>query len=169
MAEPFLGEVRVFSFGFAPHGWAQCNGQTLPINQNQALFTLLGDHYGGDKSTTFALPNLQGRTPIHASDDKVGHAGGEDAHVLQIPEMPGHKHNALASGDRATDVDPGGNLLAEVDGTSLGDIYGSAAPGTPLSSDAIQDAGSGQAHENRQPFLALNFCIAIQGIFPSPN
>ena len=168
MAEPFLSEIRVMSFGYAPRGWAECNGQLLPINQNQALFSLLGTTYGGNGQTTFALPNLQARTPVHAGAGfALGQAGGEPAHTLVAAEMPQHTHTFAAStsatGGTATPNNAylgGGN-----------NVYAAANAGTttPLTAASIASVGSGQPHQNMQPFLALNFCIALQGIFPSRN
>ena len=165
MAEPFLSEIRIMSFSFAPKGWAMCNGQLLPINQNQALFSLLGTTYGGDGRVNFALPNLQGRTPIHTgSGFTLGERGGEQAHTLTISELPTHTHSAKASSSDGNIVVPTGNVLA----SSLNQSY--RAPDNALTSLApgtIANVGGSQAHLNMQPFLALSFCIALQGIFPS--
>jgi microcystin-dependent protein len=169
MAEPFLAEIRVTSFAFAPKGWALCNGQLLPINQNQALFALLGTTYGGDGRTTFALPNLQGRVPMHRSADRpLGVAAGAEAHALTASEMAVHKHAVAASGDAAGALSPAGGLLAAV---PAGDpaYYGPATHLVSLNPQAVAATGGGQPHENRQPFLTLNFIIALQGIFPSRN
>ena len=166
MAEPFLSEIRIFSFNFAPRGWATCDGQLLPINQNQALFSLLGTTYGGDGRTTFALPNLQSRTPIHVgSGHTLGERGGEEAHTLSTSEIPAHVHSLAASSTSA-----GGN--ASPSGRFLGggnNVYHAESNLTPLASGSIANAGGSQAHLNMQPFLTLNFCIALQGIFPSRN
>ena len=165
MAEPFLAEIRIMSFPFAPKGWALCNGQLLPINQNQALFALLGTTFGGDGRVTFALPNLRARTPIHVgSGHPLGERAGEQAHALSVAELPGHAHAARAVSDKATTPVPNGNMLATAKGLS---VYADAAGLTPLSAAAVANAGGGQAHSNMQPFLTLNFCIALQGIFPS--
>ena len=165
MAEPFLSEIRIMSFSFAPKGWAMCNGQLLPINQNQALFSLLGTTYGGDGRVNFALPDLQGRTPIHTgSGFTLGERGGEQAHTLSISELPTHTHSAKASSSDGNNVVPTGNVLA----SSLNQSY--RAPDNALTSLApgtIANVGGSQAHLNMQPFLALSFCIALQGIFPS--
>ena len=165
MAEPFLSEIRIMSFSFAPKGWAMCNGQLLPINQNQALFSLLGTTYGGDGRVNFALPDLQGRTPIHTgSGSTLGERGGEQAHTLSISELPTHTHAAKASSSDGNNVVPTGNVLA----SSLNQSY--RAPDNALTSLApgtIANVGGSQAHLNMQPFLALSFCIALQGIFPS--
>jgi microcystin-dependent protein len=171
MADPFYGEIRIFPYSQVPtgDGWAQCNGQLLPINQNQALFSLLGTTFGGNGQTTFALPDLRGRTPIHVQDNvhTLGERGGEQAHTLSIAELPQHTHVAQAtSATGDTPVAPG-NLLAD----SPSQLYAAGnSPGqTPLSPTTVTSVGGSQAHENMQPFLALNFGIALIGIFPSPN
>jgi microcystin-dependent protein len=165
MAEPFLSEIRIMSFNFAPKGWAMCNGQIMPINQNQALFSLLGTTYGGDGQTTFALPNLQGRVPIHdGSGFTLGQGGGEQAHTLSIAETPTHTHTLMGS-----------NVAAETNvatGAYLGIVnnaYGGPANLVTLSPAEVGNAGGSQAHENMEPYLTLTFCIALQGIFPSRN
>lgn len=165
MAEPFLAEIRIFSFGYAPRGWALCNGQLLPINQNQALFSLLGTMYGGNGQTNFALPDLRGRTPIHVgSGHTQGENGGEQAHTLSIAELPTHTHVASAQSANATTPIPGGNLLG-----AANNLYAAPTNLTPLSSTMVTNVGGSQAHLNMQPFLTLNFGIALQGIFPSRN
>ena len=169
MAEPFLSEIRLMSFGYAPRGWALCNGQLLPINQNQALFSLLGTSFGGNGQTNFALPDLRGRTPIHVgSGHTLGEQGGEQVHTLSIAELPTHTH--VASGtSNSTDPNgtniPTGNLLA----TGPGEIYSGAASLVAMGPSTIANVGGSQAHLNMQPFLTLSFCIALTGIFPSPN
>lgn len=165
MAEPFLSEIRLFSFNFAPKGWALCDGQLLPINQNQALFALLGTTFGGDGRVNFALPDMRGRTPIHAgAGHTLGERGGEQAHTLSIAELPTHTHVAQASAAAASTPIPTGNLLA-----NSGEIYHGADNLAALQASSIANVGGSQAHQNMQPFLTLNFCIALQGIFPSPN
>lgn len=156
------------SFVFAPKGWALCNGQLLPINQNQALFSLLGTTFGGDGRVNFALPDLRGNTPIHVgSGHTLGEKGGEPAHTLSIAELPEHTHVANASTKvAAPDTGPGGNLLAQSSGEFL---YGAASNLVAMAPNAITNVGGSQAHLNMQPFLTLSFCIALQGIFPSPN
>lgn len=166
MAEPFLSEIRIMSFGFAPRGWALCNGQLLPINQNQALFSLLGTTYGGNGQTNFALPNLQGRVPIHmGGSHTLGEQGGEQAHTLSIAELPTHTHSVSATNNPAsTNVPANNTVLATVNNT-----YTPSANLTSLAPAEVTTVGSSQAHENMQPYLTLNFSIALQGIFPSQN
>lgn len=165
MAEPFLSEVRIMSFVFAPRGWALCNGQLLPINQNQGLFSLLGTTFGGDGRLNFALPDLRGRTPIHVgSGHTLGERGGEQAHTLSIAELPTHTHVLQASSANADVLIAAGNLLA-----TANNLYTGAANLTSLQPASVTNVGGSQAHLNMQPFLTLSFCIALQGIFPSPN
>jgi microcystin-dependent protein len=165
MSEPFLAEIRIMSFGFAPKGWALCNGQFLPINQNQALFSLLGTMYGGNGITTFALPNLQGRVPIHLGGGFVqGEAGGEEVHTLTLSEMPQHSHAAFASALPAVQSGP-----ANAFSTNTGRNAYAAAPNAAMAPEAVTPVGGSQPHDNLSPFLVLNFCIALQGIFPSRN
>lgn len=170
MAEPFLSEIRIMSFGFAPKGWALCNGQLLPINQNQALFSLLGTTFGGDGRVNFALPDLRARVPIHVgSGHTLGERGGEQAHTLSIAEIPTHTHVANGNSTLATVADPTSALLAQTS-TALGTPYSTTASNlVALHSGSVANTGGSQAHLNMQPFLTLSFCIALQGIFPSPN
>src|SRR4051812_26087615 len=176
MAEPFLSEIRIMSFAFAPKAWALCDGQLLPINQNQPLFSLLGTTFGGDGRVNFALPDLRGRVPIHVgAGHTLGERAGEQAHTLSIAELPVHTHALNATSSVATTnvpVDPGPpavvpELLAQSTGS---EIY-SPSDGNLVAMDptAITAIGGSQAHLNMQPFLLLSFCIALQGIFPSPN
>jgi microcystin-dependent protein len=169
MAEPFLSEIRIMSFGFAPKGWALCDGQLLPINQNQALFSLLGTTYGGDGRVNFGLPDLRSRTPIHTgSGHTLGERGGEQAHTLSISEIPTHTHTVKASqaqpavgvGSTPNNTEILGNARASFLYASPTNL-GAAAP------NAISNVGGSQAHLNMQPFLVLTFSIALQGIFPS--
>lgn len=165
MAEPFLSEVRIMSFSFAPKGWALCNGQLLPINQNQALFSLLGTTFGGDGRVNFALPDLRGRTPIHVGGGHtLGELGGEQAHTLSIAELPTHTHFANATSLTGNTNIPTGNVLA-----AGNNLYSSPSNLTSLSPASVANVGGSQAHLNMQPFLTLSFSIALQGIFPSPN
>ena len=165
MAEPFLAEIRLMSINFPPKGWALCNGQLLPINVNQALFSLLGTTFGGDGRVNFALPDLRGRVPIHVgSGHTLGERGGEQAHTLSIAELPKHVHVMNGSARNAGLVSPTGNVVAQ-----SSQLYGPAAQLTPLDPSSTGNTGGSQAHLNMQPFLTLIFCIALQGIFPSPN
>jgi microcystin-dependent protein len=165
MAEPFLSEIRLFSFGFPPKGWALCNGQLLPINQNQALFSLLGTTYGGDGRVNFALPDLRGRVPIHVgSGHTLGERAGEQSHTLAPAESPQHTHAANASSANGSTNFATGNVLA-----AAGNLYAGPSNLTALNAASVTSVGGSQAHLNMQPFLAVNFCIALQGIFPSPN
>jgi microcystin-dependent protein len=166
MAEPFLSEIRIMSFNFPPKGWALCNGQFLPINQNQALFSLLGTTYGGNGQTTFALPDLQGRVPIHTGDGHLlGEKGGEQAHTLSMQEMPMHIHPVNASTSNGNTVQVGNSVFA-----SALNVYRSPDNQlTTLNPVTVSNVGGSQAHLNMQPFLVLTFCIALQGIFPSQN
>ena len=169
MSTPYLAEIRLTSFAFAPKGWALCNGQLLPINQNQALFALLGTQYGGNGTTTFALPNLQGRMPMHFSNaHAIGQSGGEEGHALTPAEMPAHVHALRASGKAAASSSPNGGVLAA---PARGGTPAYAAPTNlvALNPAAVTATGGGQPHENRPPWLAVNFIIALQGIFPSRN
>jgi microcystin-dependent protein len=165
MTEPFISEIRIMSFSFAPKGWALCNGQLLPINQNQALFSLLGTTYGGDGRVNFALPDFRGRVPIHVgSSHTFGERGGEEAHTLTSQELPTHTHVAKVSNTNGTLANPTNNFLA-----SANALYQPGPPNTTLAPSTIPNVGGSQPHENRQPFLTLTFAIALQGIFPSPN
>jgi microcystin-dependent protein len=167
VAEPFLAEIRIMSFGFPPRGWALCDGQLLPINQNQALFSLLGTTYGGDGRVNFALPNLQARVPVHmGGGHTLGERGGEQAHTLSIAEVPTHTHVVYGSGSGATATTPAGGVPATA-AASFGDAYGAPDAPVAMASGAVTNTGGSQAHLNMQPFLVLNFSIALQGIFPS--
>jgi microcystin-dependent protein len=176
MSEHFLGQIEIFSFGFAPKGWAQCNGQLLPMNQYAGLFGLLGTQFGGDGRTTFALPDLRGRIPISWGQNVIGQHGGEEFHTLSLSEMPAHNHmvnvdSTAGAASKATTS----TVLGQSSGTSSTgqqlaiNAYGTGGPATALDSRAISNVGGSLPHENRQPFLALNFCIALTGIFPSRN
>lgn len=167
MVEPFLGEIRMMSFNFAPKGWAQCNGQLLPINQNQALFSLMGTTYGGNGQTTFALPNFQGRTSIHQGNGHtMGEVAGQEAHTITLMEMPMHNHFVNFSNDTTVRTSqPRNNFPAN---SSPNNVYNpGAAANSPMAPSAVTTVGGSQAHNNMQPYLALNFCVALQGIYPS--
>jgi microcystin-dependent protein len=165
MSSPFLGEIRIFSFNFPPKGWAFCDGQLLPINQNAALFSLLGTTYGGNGQTNFALPNLQGSVPFHAGGGlSLGQVGGEINHTLLQSEMPAHTHVVTASSNVADQVTPAGNYWAK----GIASAYaGAAGINGAMAATAIPSAGGSQAHNNMSPYLVLSFCIALQGIYPS--
>lgn len=171
MAEPFLSEVRLMSFDFPPKGWALCNGQLLPINQNQGLFSLLGTTFGGDGRVNFALPDLRGRTPIHVgSSHTLGERGGEQAHTLSIAEIPTHTHVLNATGLPGNSPNPVFSGTGHRFATDPGNAYTSSASNlTSLNAGSVSNVGGSQAHLNMQPFLTLSFCIALQGIFPSPT
>ena len=175
MSSPFLGEIRQFGFNFAPRGWAMCNGQLLAISANTALFSLLGTFYGGNGTTTFGLPNLQGRVPIHfgqgagLSSYVLGQAAGVENVTLLAVQMPQHNHSVLTVNSGGNQANPSTNYLAvESTGTSLNYSSG-PSDGTTLNPQAVTTAGGNQPHANIQPYLAVNFCIAEQGIFPSRN
>jgi microcystin-dependent protein len=164
MAEPFISEIRIFSFGIVPQGWAPCDGQQLSIQQNQALFTLLGTHYGGNGVTTFGLPNLQGKVPIHPNSNMiVGQTGGEEIHTLLVNELPAHSHRANAGSD-AGSIKATGNTW----GTSFINSYTDTA-GETMKVDALAEFGNNQPHENMQPYSVVQYCIAVQGIWPPRN
>jgi microcystin-dependent protein len=168
MGTPYLSEIRIMAFSWAPQGWALCNGQLLPINQNQALFSLLGTMYGGNGQTTFALPDMRGRIPIHiGSQSTQGQTGGQAAHTLTQSEMPAHPHVAKGTTDAANSPTPAGNLLATTDNTTFGNAYQGGSNLAPMAAGVITNTGGSQAHNNMAPYLTLNFCIALQGVFPS--
>ena len=184
MAEPFVGEIRMFGFNFAPQGWAMCNGQLLPINQNTALFSLIGTFYGGNGTTTFALPDLRGRVAVNQgsgaglSPYSIGQTGGSENVTLLVQQMPAHNHQVgcdgtgTGRGGAAFGVGTGGTPTNNIPGLAASPAnaaYSNNAPNTTMSNAMIENAGGSQAHPNIQPYLALTFCIALQGIFPSRN
>ncbi len=168
MSEPFLAEIRMIGFIFAPRGWAFCDGQILPINQNQSLYSLLGTTYGGDGRTSFGLPDLRGRIPFHVGNGKtLGQKAGQETHTLTQQEMPVHRHALHGYAGRGDAADPVNHLLAE---SSTGDLqYASDSLNEKMSSAAIGNTGNGQPHNNLPPYLVVNFVIALQGVFPPLN
>ena len=164
MSEPFLGEIKVISWNFPPKGWAFCNGQLLPINQNQALFSILGTTYGGDGRQTFGLPNLQGRVPMHSGNGiSLGELGGETAHTLTVSELPAHTHAPVGVPVAPDAPGPAGTLWANQAGGYA------VSPAAAMDPSGITPTGGSQPHDNMSPYLVLNFVIALQGIFPSQN
>lgn len=170
MGEPFISEIRIMTFNFPPKGWAFCNGQTLAIAQNQALFSLVGTTYGGNGQTTFALPDLRGRTPIHSGNShSLGERSGEENHTLIASELPSHTHVLSASATTANapvPFGPSGNILAS---SAPDQIYIPPSSLTSLNPLTVGNVGGSQGHPNQQPYLTLSFCIALVGIFPSQN
>jgi len=161
-----MGEIKIISWNFPPKGWAFCNGQLLPINQNQALFSILGTTYGGDGRVNFALPDFRGRVPIYQGQGFTeGQAGGQEFHTLIMGEMPAHNHFLQANSSAANKAIPTNNFLANVSTK----VYGPVSNLTTLNPSSVTNTGGSQPHENRQPFLVLNFIIALQGVFPSRN
>ena len=176
MTQPFLGQIQPFGFGFAPRQWAQCNGQTLSIQQNAALFSLLGTMYGGNGTSTFQLPNLQSRVPMHFGPSPGGETyfqgeiAGEENVTITISTMPGHNHNFVGSSQNAADARPSnGVALATVyqGSTAPTPLYGTPSPPQPLNPNSLATVGGNQYHTNIQPYQAINWCIAMFGIFPS--
>jgi len=170
MSEPFLAEIRIVGFNFAPRGWALCDGQILPINQNQSLYSLLGTTYGGDGRTSFALPDIRGRVPIHrgrsdgGSNHPLGQKTGEETHTLSVEEMPQHQHDFNGTSNTADNASPTGRLP----GKNTSKPYASSGTAA-MGENTILRSGGGQAHNNMQPFTVMNYCIALQGLFPSRN
>jgi microcystin-dependent protein len=170
MSTPFLGEIKIISWNYAPKAWAFCNGQQLPINQNQALFSLLGTMYGGNGQTTFALPDFRGKVPIHVGAGFIqGQVGGESAHTITQSEMPMHTHvlnGSTQPGNAPVPFGPSGNILAS---SAANLIYAQPTNLVAMNAGSVTSVGGSQPHENKQPYLVLNFIIALQGIFPSRN
>jgi microcystin-dependent protein len=170
--DPFVAEIRIFPFNFAPKGWAFCDGQLLPLSQNTALFSLLGTTYGGDGKSTFALPDMQGNAPMHPGQGPglslhdLGETGGSETVTLLESEIPAHAHNLMASGTSSSKPNPSGNALARVQSGATPYVPPAGAPLTPFSDQALAPAGGDQPHNNMQPYLTLSFCIALQGVFP---
>ncbi|HUJ33194.1 MAG TPA: tail fiber protein [Candidatus Acidoferrum sp.] len=170
--EPFLGQILIVSFSFAPKGWALCNGQILAINQNQALFAVLGTTYGGDGIRTFALPDLRGRVPIHVGQGPglgsyvLGTIGGEESVTLTVDQIPAHTHHVMGQSSLGTLASPVNNVWAT---QSRLNVYSSAVPDTPMAAGSIGATGGSQPHDNHSPYLVLNYIIALQGFFPSQN
>jgi microcystin-dependent protein len=170
MSEPFLAEIRMVGFNFAPRGWAFCDGQILPINQNQSLYSLLGTTYGGDGRTTFALPDLRSRTPIHrSSSHQLGQKSGAETITLTAAQIAAHTHAAKASSAIANADEATGHVLAQTAAPDLLYRDPAAATSTAIRSGSVTNAGGGQAHNNMQPYLTISFAIALQGLFPSRN
>ncbi|SHM64482.1 phage tail protein [Roseibium suaedae] len=171
MSEPFLAEIRMVGFDFAPRGWSFTDGQILPIAQNQSLYSLLGTIYGGDGRTTFALPDLRGRTPIHRGiSEPLGYKAGVETVTLSIDEIPEHRHEIYAQDQPGNNRSPAGRYLGMPASASNGTYSdGSELLETTLLSGTISNTGGSQAHDNMQPYLAVSFCIALQGLFPSRN
>jgi microcystin-dependent protein len=168
MAEPFLGEIKIVSFNFAPQGWALCNGQLLPINQNQALFSLFGTTYGGNGQTNFALPDLRGRVPMHISNDRIqGERAGEESNIITLSTLPAHTHAfAATTSSEGRSGDPRNKIPAN---SAPNNVYGPAVALVPMQPGLLTSIGGNQPHNNMMPYLVLNFIVALQGIFPSRN
>lgn len=166
MGTPFLGEIKLISWNYPPKGWAFCNGQFMQINQNQALFALFGTMYGGNGQTTFALPDLRGRAAMHRGAGFIqGQVGGEEAHTLTQSEMPAHTHAFMASGAPGNTQSPANNFLAR----NQNNVYGNPGNLTTLKPITITNTGGSQPHTNMQPYLTINFIVALIGVFPSRN
>lgn len=172
MAQPYIGEIRLFAGNFAPAGWEFCDGRLLPIGENEALFTLIGTTYGGDGESTFALPDLRGRLPIHLgqgpglSNRSLGETVGVETVTLGVNQLPAHGHSLFASSNTANATDPAGRVTANAAAVS---IYGAGAPNQPLNAQAITQTGGGQAHDNLMPSLCLSFIISLYGIYPTQS
>jgi microcystin-dependent protein len=170
MADPYLGEIRMFGGNFAPAGWAFCDGRTLPIAENDALFNLIGTTYGGDGQQTFNLPNLQGRVPIHQGVGyQIGHSAGETAVMLTIQQTPAHGHPLQGSTATAAGTNPQGAVLAHLPDAGVQTAYGSTAPFGAIDPSSVSPIGGSQPHSNMQPSLAVSFIIALEGVYPTQN
>jgi microcystin-dependent protein len=164
VSQPVLGQIYMFAGNFAPRGYAFCNGQVLSIQQNAALFSLLGTTYGGDGQTTFSLPNLQGRIPVHVGNGFVlGQTGGETTHTLTTNEMPAHIHTASGASSVGTQRSPQSNVWA----ASTSPVFSNSAPNTTMAPQALAQAGGSQPHDNMPPYQVVNFIIALEGIYPT--
>ena len=165
MAQPYVGEIRIFAGNFAPSGWMFCEGQLLSIAENEVLFQLIGTTYGGDGQTTFALPDLRGRVPVHqGAGYALAQAGGQEMVGLTVQQIPSHSHAFIATADDATQASPTSRTLAH---TKAINLYSAAAPNVDMAAQAVSMTGGGQAHANIQPYLCVNFIISLFGIFPS--
>ncbi len=168
MAQPYVGEIRMFAGNFAPAGWMFCDGTILPISEYETLFILIGTTYGGDGQSTFALPDLRGRVPIHqhqAAGFVMGATGGTETVTLTVQQIPAHTHTVMASNAGATSNTPAGNIAA----VAQGDVYASGFVGTNMNAGAISTVGGSQPHNNLQPFLCVSYIISLYGIYPSPT
>ena len=170
MADPYIGEIRMFGGNFAPNGWAFCNGQSIPISENDALFTLIGTTYGGDGQETFNLPNLQGRVPLHQGGGfQPGQSAGVTSVTLTTQQIPTHSHALVGSSATAAGTNPAGTVLAHLPDAGVQSAYGSTAPFGAIDGSSIGPAGASQPHDNMQPYLVVNFIISLFGIFPQQN
>ena len=169
MAQPYVGEIRMFAGNFAPAGWMFCEGQLLPISENETLFQLIGTTYGGDGESTFALPDLRGRIPIHQGNGFIlAETGGAEEITLTVNQIAAHSHPLLASSNAAADGNPGGRVTGEV-GTAGAFLYLEDTPSVNMAATAISSVGGSQPHTKFQPYLCVNFIISLFGIFPSPT
>jgi microcystin-dependent protein len=171
VSQPFVGEIRIFGGNFAPAGWMFCDGQLLPISENETLFQLIGTTYGGDGQETFALPDLRGRSPLHQGTNAgttfvLGESGGTESTTLTVQQIPGHTHPFLAANVQGDQINPSGNLPAQSFNVTP---YVNESPGGNMLATAITPVGGSQPHENRQPYLGLNFIISLFGVFPPPS
>jgi len=167
VSDPYIGEIRMFGGNFPPNGWAFCNGQTMPISENDALFTLIGTTYGGDGQETFNLPNLQGRIPLHQGGGfQLAESAGVSSVTLTTQQIPTHSHTLVGSNATAAGTNPAGTVLAHLPAAGVQSAYGSTAPFGALDGSSIGPVGGSQPHDNMQPYLVVNFIISLFGIFP---